>query len=149
MTEESILSTVQKTFIPLLIKEIWLIILLPTVLAISAYFYSLCAEIISDPRYPKYSLVVLAMLLFTTILFFLLWLRLCLKEKKFLQAYGVFWDKKFNIRCLYCCTPLKNSSKDHGTFFCPNPNCKQKYILKDDDNNYLTKQEAIKRIKAS
>ena len=63
--------------------------------------------------------------------------------------YGVFWDDKFNMRCLSCMKPLKNSSLGPSIFFCSDPKCNSKHILKDNLGNAITKQEAINKIKGS
>jgi hypothetical protein len=58
MKKEDASSTLQKALIPLLIEKLWPIIL-SVVLSGLAYFWSFGAEIVSDTRYTKYSLVLL------------------------------------------------------------------------------------------
>lgn len=65
------------------------------------------------------------------------------------SAYGVFWDTKFNMHCLSCTKPLKNSTLGPSVFFCSDPKCNSKHILKDDLGNEITRQEAINRIRTS
>jgi hypothetical protein len=66
----------------------------------------------------------------------------------FYQAFGVFWDDSINMHCLSCGTLLKNSTLGPSIFFCSDPGCNSKYILKDDNGKELTKQEAINILKA-
>ena len=63
------------------------------------------------------------------------------------QAFGVFWDDSVNMHCLSCGTLLKNSTLGPSIFFCSDPRCNSKYILKDDNGKELTKQEAINILK--
>jgi len=63
------------------------------------------------------------------------------------QAFGVSWDTDFNMHCLSCGTLLKNSTLSPSIFFCSDPRCNSKYILKDDDGKELTKQGAINILK--
>ena len=55
-------------------------------------------------------------------------------------ACGVLWDAELNMRCLSCRNLLKNSSFGPSTFFCSDPRCNSKHILKDNDGNELTNQ---------
>lgn len=66
-------------------------------------------------------------------------------QKKFTIHYGVAWDEQNNMRCLNCQKHLKNSSSDTdpSIFFCSDPKCNSKHILKKTDGRKITKQEAI------
>jgi hypothetical protein len=97
--------------------------------------------------------------LWTTILFVLLccvYIHFKLIQKvstetiQYYEAFGAFWDKKLNPRCLSCKKPLKHSSSDSPSlFFCSDSkNCNSKHILKDDSGIELTKREAIEKLKA-
>jgi hypothetical protein len=73
------------------------------------------------------------------------------KTPKLLRAYGAYWDAKYDMYCLSCNKPLKNSSSDKpSVFYCSDErNCNSKHILKDDDGNELSKQDTINKIKTS
>ena len=148
MTEELLSTTAKKSLIALILQQLWPI-LLSIILSGAAYLYALGAETILLPQYRKWSLALLATLLCTTILFLILWLRLHFRYERFHLAYGIFWDKKFNARCLFCRTPLKYSSHGPETLYCPNPICQQKFILKDHADNPISKHEAIEKMKTS
>ena len=145
MTKETLSSTAQKALMPLMINKLWPIFL-SVVLSGSAYLYSLGAEIVSDPRYTKYSLALLAILLCTTILFLALWARLYWQYGRFRPAYGVLWDKGNNMRCPSCHKPLKPSSDPEKPFlfWCSDPKCNNKCPLKTDEGKMITQKEAIK-----
>jgi hypothetical protein len=79
-----------------------------------------------------------------------------LKKKKpvqyptdqFKKKFGVLFDDKDNMRCNFCMTLLKPSSGDDPSrFFCSNPQCDSKHILKDNNGKKLTFQEALFRFK--
>jgi hypothetical protein len=72
-----------------------------------------------------------------------------LKRQALYSAYGVFWDTELNMHCLSCMKPLKHSTFGSSIFFCSDPKCNSKHVLKDDLGNDITKQEAINRMKAS
>jgi hypothetical protein len=67
----------------------------------------------------------------------------------FYQALGVFWDDRLNMHCLSCGTLLKNSSHGPSVFYCADPRCNSKHILKNDTGNELTKQEAVNLVKSA
>lgn len=92
----------------------------------------------------------------TIVLVLLLVLYVQLKGKKsqssripISSACGAFWDSKFNMYCLSCMKPLKNSTISTSIFFCSDPKCNSKHPLKDDSGRGITKQEAIDIIKTS
>jgi hypothetical protein len=66
-------------------------------------------------------------------------------DPEYREYFHVYWDKKNKMRCLNCGKPLKCSSSDTdpSIFFCSNPMCNSKHILKDKHGNKLTEQEAI------
>ncbi len=68
-------------------------------------------------------------------------------DNSFNPAFGVFWDERLDIRCRSCGTPLKNSSHGPSVFFCADPRCNSKHILRDDSGNELTKQQAMDLLK--
>ena len=148
MTEENLSTTAKKALIPLIIKELWPVFL-SIGLSAFAYFYSKGAEIVSHPQYIKYSLVSLAILLCTTILFLILWVRLYLQYGRFHQAFGVLWDKDFRMHCLSCHKPLKYSSIDPSILNCSDRNCDNKHVLRDKLGQKITEQQAIELIKNS
>ena len=77
MTKKDLSTTAKKSIIILTIEKLWPIIL-SIGLSAPAYLYSTSKEIVSYPEYNKYSLILLAVLLSTTVLFLILWLRLYL-----------------------------------------------------------------------
>jgi len=68
---------------------------------------------------------------------------------QFHESFGCLWDNNYGMRCMSCKKLLKNSSLGPSVFFCSDPKCNNKHILKDNDGNELTKQDAINRIKAN
>ncbi len=148
MTEESVSTTVKKTLIPLIIKLLWPI-LLSLVLSASAYFYSTGIKIVSHGAYKEYSLVLLAILLFTTALFAILWVRLHWQYGRFRQAFGVLWDKSFGMHCLSCHKPLKYSSVDPSILNRSDRKCDNKHVLRDKLGQKITEQQAIELVKNS
>jgi len=65
------------------------------------------------------------------------------------EEFHVYWDKNFKMRCLNCGKPLKYSSSDSdpSMFFCSDPRCNSKHILKDKQGKKLTEQGAIDLMK--
>jgi hypothetical protein len=63
------------------------------------------------------------------------------------QVFGVFWDGDYNMRCLSCRKPLKNSSIGPSVFFCSDPKCNSKHILKDARGTKITREDAVNRLK--
>ena len=68
-------------------------------------------------------------------------------NEKFQEKFGVVWDENLNVRCLNCHKPLKYSSKDPSIFWCSDPNCNSKHILRDVDGNKMTLKEATMKMK--
>jgi len=64
------------------------------------------------------------------------------------EEFHVFWDRNNKMRCLNCGKPLKYSSSDSdpSMFFCSDPRCNSKYILKDKQGKKMTEQEAINQM---
>jgi hypothetical protein len=148
MTEEKLSNTVKNSLILLLIKELWpfLISAIPTILT---YLYLKGAKVIDAPFYIKYSLVILAILLGTSIFFFIKWLRLYLRYERYHQAFGVLWDKNFRMHCLNCHKPLKYSSHDPSILNCSAKKCDNKHVLRDKLGQKITELQAIELIKNS
>lgn len=71
-------------------------------------------------------------------------------DPEYREEFHVLWDKNYKMRCLNCGKPLKYSSSDtdRSIFFCCDPRCNSKHILKDKEGNKLTEQEALDRMKA-
>ena len=79
---------------------------------------------------------------------------ICLKIKKILplstpspdlrEKFHVFWDKNKNMRCMNCGKPLKNSSRENYKFYCCDPQCNSKHVLKNGNGNLLSENEARK-----
>jgi hypothetical protein len=148
MTQESISSTTKKALIPIIINKLWPIFI-GIVISGSAYFYSLGSEIITDPGYPKYSLGLLAILLCTTILFLVLWARLYWHYARFRAAYGVLWDRYYNMHCPSCHKSLKPASDPTKPFlfYCSDIKCNNKCPLRTDEGKMITQKEAIELLK--
>jgi hypothetical protein len=149
MTNETLSSTTKKALIPLIINKLWPI-LLSLGLSVSAYLYSLSTEIVADPRYTKYSIVLLAILLCTTILFIALWARLYWQYGIFLPAFGVLWDRRDNMHCPNCHKLMKPASDPAKTylFYCVDPKCNNKCPLKTDEGKTITQKEALELLKS-
>jgi hypothetical protein len=54
-------------------------------------------------------------------------------DPEYREVFHVYWDKNNKMRCLNCGKPLKYSSSDSdpSIFFCSDPRCNSKHILKD------------------
>jgi hypothetical protein len=63
------------------------------------------------------------------------------------EEFGVYWNKQYKTRCLYCKYPLKCASKQHdpSVFFCSN--CNRKHALRDPNGNHMTEAKAIDQLK--
>jgi len=70
-------------------------------------------------------------------------------DPEYREEFHVLWDKNFKMRCLNCGKPLKYSSSDTdpSVFFCCDPRCNSKHILKDKTGNKVSEQEALDRIR--
>jgi hypothetical protein len=71
-------------------------------------------------------------------------------DPEYREEFHVLWDKNYKMRCLNCGKPLKYSSSDTdpSVFFCCDPRCNSKHILKDKNNNKMSEQEALDRMGA-
>jgi hypothetical protein len=67
------------------------------------------------------------------------------------EEFHVFWDKNYKMRCLNCGKPLKYSSSDTdpSVFFCSDPRCNSKHVLKDKNGYKMSEKEAIDLMKTS
>jgi len=65
------------------------------------------------------------------------------QSEQYSEAYGVFWDKELNMRCLSCKKPLKNSSAGPSIFFCSDRGCNVKHVLRNDDGVELVRAAAV------
>ena len=63
------------------------------------------------------------------------------------EAFGVYWNSEYKLRCLKCKWPLKCASKGHdpSIFWCSN--CNTKFALRDPGGNPLTEADAIVQLK--
>jgi len=70
-------------------------------------------------------------------------------DPEYLEKFHVYWDKNSNMRCLNCGEPLKYSSSDSdpSIFFCSDPRCNSKHILKDTHGKKISEQKAVDKIK--
>jgi hypothetical protein len=70
-------------------------------------------------------------------------------DPEYREEFHVYWDKNNKMRCLNCGKPLKYSSSDSdpSIFFCSDPRCNSKHILKDKRGKKISEQEAIDLMK--
>lgn len=63
------------------------------------------------------------------------------------EAFGVYWNNLYKLRCLKCKWPLKCASKafDSSIFFCSN--CNNKHTLRDLNGIHMTEAKAIEQLK--
>lgn len=94
-------------------------------------------------KHPNVFLVLLATMVAITVLCLILLIRMYRRYGRFQEAFGVFWDRKYNMRCLACKEPLKHSSTSPSMFYCSDPKCNSKYVLRDTDGIEMTQQNAI------
>jgi len=68
-------------------------------------------------------------------------------QEELREAFGVYWNDQYKLRCLRCRWPLKCASKnfDSSVFFCSK--CDTKYALRDKNGNHLTETQAIEQLK--
>ncbi len=76
-------------------------------------------------------------------------LSLSTPDPDYREEFHVYWDKNNKMRCLNCGKPLKYSSSDSdpSIFFCSDPRCNSKHILKDKLGKKISEQEAIDLMK--
>jgi hypothetical protein len=70
-------------------------------------------------------------------------------SSELLERSHVFWDRNYKMRCLNCGKPLKSSSSnsDPSIFYCVDPRCAAKHVLRDTTGKKITEQEALDQIK--
>lgn len=68
-------------------------------------------------------------------------------EEELYEAFGVYWNSQYKLRCLHCKWPLKCASKGHdpSIFWCSN--CNTKFALRDTNGNPLIEANAIAGLK--
>lgn len=101
-------------------------------------------------QYPAYAEISFWLLLATITLsvVILIWaMRIHWRYGRFFEAFGVFWDKIDNMRCLSCRTPLKHSSTDISVFYCSDPKCNSKHVLRKSDGTKISRSDAIPHLK--
>lgn len=64
------------------------------------------------------------------------------KEEQYPEKYGVRWDENYKMRCIYCKEILKNSTQGKHIFYCADPNCNNKHVLRNDDDEEMSRREA-------
>ncbi len=71
-------------------------------------------------------------------------------DPEYREEFHVLWDTNSKMRCLNCGKPLKYSSSDTdpSVFFCCDPRCNSKHILKDTKGNKISEQEALDRMRS-
>jgi len=132
-------KSILKPVIEWVIKKIlpWLVSFLAGLVTISLLIKNKLVE------HPYVLLILLTIMTVTTTLFFILWIRIYWRYGRFQLAFGVSWDKNYNMRCSSCKKPLKESTTSPSLFFCSDPKCDSKYPLKDNFGTEITKQMAI------
>ena len=98
-------------------------------------------------KHPFILLVLLAIMVPTTALCLILAIRVYWRYGRFFETFGVFWDKNDNMRCLSCKKPLKHSSTDQSIFYCSDPKCNSKHVLKKSDGTKITRGDALIHLK--
>lgn len=69
-------------------------------------------------------------------------------DPEYREEFHVYWDKDNKMRCLNCGRPLKpGSDDDPSKFFCSDPRCDSKHILKDKQGKKITEHQAIDLMK--
>jgi hypothetical protein len=136
----------KKDLLRLLCERLW-----PLAVALiggyASYVISAMAEFVQ--HYPQCAQILLGIMAGISILSVIVAARFYRRYGGFREAYGVFWDRTFNLRCLACKRPLKFSSYDASVFHCSDRKCDSKHTLRTNDGKKLTKQEAIDLIRAS
>jgi hypothetical protein len=71
-------------------------------------------------------------------------------DPEYREEFHVLWDTNSKMRCLNCGKLLKYSSSDTdpSVFFCCDPRCNSKHLLKDTNGNKISEQEALDRMRA-
>lgn len=65
-------------------------------------------------------------------------------DPEYREEFHIYWDKDNKMRCLNCGKPLKPGSDDEPSkFFCSDPRCDSKHILKNNHGKKITEQKAI------
>ena len=138
MTKGEISKSIYKAVIEWMVKNIlpWL---LPILVGLSTVFISIKNELV---KHPYILLVSLAIMTATTALFVMLWIRLRWRYAWFHEGCGVLWDRNYRMRCMNCKKPLKHSSDEPSKFYCSDPKCNNKHVLRDDKGNKITEQHA-------
>jgi len=94
-------------------------------------------------EHPSVLLVLVAAMVIITV-FCLIWMiQIYLRYGRYKEAFGVFWDKNHNMRCLSCKKPLKNSSTDESMFYCADRKCDSRHVLRDANGAKMTRADAI------
>ena len=139
MTKGEIVKTILKTTIEWIVYKSLPCFLLSFLGMLLTSYFSITNKLIEHP----FALLVLFITMTTTtILFFILWIRNYWRYERFQEAFGVLWDKEYRMRCLACRKPLKKSTLGTSIFFCSDPNCNSKHVLRKDDGSLLTEEAA-------
>jgi len=140
MTKGEISKSIIKPVIEWMVKKSlpWLLSIL---VVLSSVFLSIKNKLV---EHPYVLLVSLAIMTATTVLFLILWIRICWRYERFQLAFGVLWDNNYDMRCINCKKPLKYSVHSSYIFFCTDEkNCNSKYILIDDYGVQMSKQKVV------
>lgn len=147
MTKEEISKSIIKPVIEWAVKKIFPL-LLSILVGLSSVFLSIKNKLV---EHPYILLVLMAIMTATTVLFLILWVRLYWLYERLEIAFGVKWDKKYNMRCMNCEKPLKYSTSNSNIskyYSCPDEkNCNSKYVLRNDYGGRMGKHQAIELLK--
>ena len=141
---KKLIQSILKSLLLSLSKNLTQLLLAAIGGGVPAYFFLLKQKVVEAPIYKVWSPIALALLISLTIFFFLLWLKIFNKYARFHEACGVLWDKQNKMRCKHCKKSLKYSShQSKSIFYCSDPNCNNKHVLRDLDGNEITERQAI------
>jgi len=142
---EMIKKTAIKTLTELAVKLLFGALIV-VIFGAVAYIAPIGKTLVQFPAYGKISFALLVASVIAVPLSLIWAIRLYWRYERFQEAFGVFWDKNYKMRCLSCRKPLKHSSRDDASMlYCSKCNCK--HILKDADGNKLSPQAAIDCLK--
>lgn len=146
MLGEETKKTAKKTIIELVIKLLWALLIMVLVGGIGCII-SVKKKLVQHPAYGEISFWLLLTTITVAVVMLICMVRMYWRYGRFREAFGVLWDKNYNMRCLSCKKPLKHSSIDASILYCADPKCDSKYILKYANGRQMSPQEAINNLK--
>lgn len=146
MPTDDVKTTAKKTITELVVKSLWTCVIL-VLGAGSAYIISLKKKLVQHPSYEEISFWMLLTAVIVIVVILMWSVRIYRRYGRFREAFGVFWDKNYKMRCLSCRKPLKHSSTDAHLVYCSDPDCNSKHILKSPTGEVVSPQEAVNDLK--